>query len=526
MAVSAAPLVARADGQAEIGSSRVVSAAPGVPHPGSKPCSVELFYSAALGAKDFAYSPPADCAGPWAAVVLSGTFTISPGSAGQRLIRVSVGGASLYIGSAPAPLGSSGQSWNIERDVTDYSALLKAGHRGEAALEFSSDVAGGEVLGSVRLDFYRADMADPAHRTPDAVLPIGDFSRLSAAENSVSENLTLPRNIERAYMDVAAIGEGADEDWYLCAPAGAANRLGMCAGEPYREAEVMIDGQPAGIAPVYPLLAADAVDSRLWAPIAAPRALGATVSRVDVTPFAGVLSDGAAHEVSLSVYGTTDRFVAAGSLLLYLDRAAARVTGAVTVNTLDAEPAPKVATTATGGRGVSVARQFTIVGYVNTPRGKIETRVDGSLRFTNEQGAAGGGTNTLLQTEEFTTAASTRQGGVVVKIENRNSFPLRVEFTKSAGADGRTSWSRAVDQGYEDGETDSVNGTALFSSTVRESVSGSDPGAQDSDANLARTSGRYFYSNSLGACYSRILSAAGGLLSSVANGQGCPRAPR
>src|SRR6185437_15684287 len=91
-------------------------------------------------------APPAECAGPWSAVVLSGAFQISPGAPAQRLLRISIGGVNLYLGSAPSPSDSSGHSWSMERDLTDYSALLKIEHDGEAAMDSSegiSDPAGG-----------------------------------------------------------------------------------------------------------------------------------------------------------------------------------------------------------------------------------------------------------------------------------------------------------------------------------------------------------------------------------------------
>ena len=60
--------------------------------------------------------------------------------------------------------------------------------------------------------------------------------------------------------------------------------------------------------------------------------------RVDLTPFAGLLSDGAAHTVALSVFNADNYFSTTASLLLYLDHGKKRVTGAVTRNTLVASP--------------------------------------------------------------------------------------------------------------------------------------------------------------------------------------------
>jgi len=529
--LSASFLPVRAQGAdpPRVGSPRISAAAPGVAHPNSKPCTVQLFSGSVIadGAmKQFAYAPPAECAGPWSAVVLSGAFQISPGAPAQRLLRISIGGVNLYLGSAPSPSDSSGQSWSMERDLTDYSALLKIEHDGEAAMDSSEGISDpAEISGSLRLDFYRTDIANPAHRTADAILPLAAYAQISPDQSSVSRRFTLPRNIERAYLDTIAAGEGNDENWYLCAPKDAADRMADCAGDPYREMEVSIDGRPAGVAPVYPLLSADALDPLLWNPIPGVQSLGLSHCRVDLTPFAALLSDGSPHQISLGIYGVADRFVAAGSLLLYLDRGSARVSGGVTMDTLEAAPSLDTAEPAAPGtRTVTATRQFTIVGYINSSHGKIETRIDGKLRFTNEQHASAAGEGRLHQSAEFIATTSTRNGAVVLKLESRTLFPLRIEIADRAGAGGAASRSTSVHQGYESDETDSLNGVALFSSTLRQSASPADSQPAGSPASGAsHGSQRYFYSNSAGACYSRTISAAAGLLTAVADGQGCTR---
>src|SRR5205085_7171915 len=56
-----------------IGSPNTVTADPTVPRPNTQPCVVQLFSNfmfADFSPKNFSYTPPANCAGPWAKVVL------------------------------------------------------------------------------------------------------------------------------------------------------------------------------------------------------------------------------------------------------------------------------------------------------------------------------------------------------------------------------------------------------------------------------------------------------------------------
>ncbi|HEY6579121.1 MAG TPA: hypothetical protein VIY09_07340, partial [Rhizomicrobium sp.] len=55
------------------GSGNVAVIEPAVPHPDETPCVVKLYRKAQFGASNvyFLYNPPANCPGPWSAVVLS-----------------------------------------------------------------------------------------------------------------------------------------------------------------------------------------------------------------------------------------------------------------------------------------------------------------------------------------------------------------------------------------------------------------------------------------------------------------------
>ena len=116
--------------------------------------------------------------------------------------------------------------------------------------------------------------------------------------------------IEAAYLDVYSQGQSSDEFWYTCVPTGVASILESCTGTAFRETEVAIDGQLAGVAPVFPWIFTGGIDPFLWFPIPGVQTLNFTPYRVNLTPFAGLLSDGKQHTVSVGVTNADSYFSA------------------------------------------------------------------------------------------------------------------------------------------------------------------------------------------------------------------------
>src|SRR5262249_36165904 len=165
---------------------------------------------------------------------------------------------------------------------------------------------------------------------------------LDTTDSVLERSFTLPTNIERAYLDVVAQSQAGDEFWMLCVPTDVASRLRSCGGTGFRETEIAIDGQPAGVAPIYPWIYTGGIDPYLWRPIPGVQTLNFIPYRVDLTPFAGILSNGQSHSVSLHVYNANHHFATTASLLLFLDHGARQVTGQVTKNSLQENPTPDI----------------------------------------------------------------------------------------------------------------------------------------------------------------------------------------
>lgn len=381
----------------QVGSSNPVSPEPGVPRPNSTPCAVPLFTDlqfADYGTKPIAYTPA--CPGPWSKVVLTADFTVTAGRQFDRTAKFFLGGANIYFGTTAEPRSALAPSWHIERDLTDYSALFTAAQTGVASLQtIVNSTYNGVFYASATLLFYPADAANPAPVVPTSVLALTNnaTASLNTTTDQQTATFTFPRNVTRAFLDVISQSQGNDEFWYTCVPNDVADALQNCGSTAFRETEISIDGTPAGVAPIYPWIYTGGIDPYLWEPLPGIETLNFKPYRVDLTPFAGVLSDGNPHTVAVSVFNADGRFDVASNLLLYTDPQTPVVTGGLTANTLSATPTPDVQHylntaadgTVSGPVYVTSQRNWTISGYVMTSAGRVDTTIQAYNSFLNSQ---------------------------------------------------------------------------------------------------------------------------------------------
>ena len=328
---------------AGVGSSNTATADPPVPHPHTRPCKVVLFQHYRFddfNPRAFTYAPPAACPAPWAKVILVGDFSVTAGRQFDRTANIWLGPTNIYFGTTSEPSHDTGRHWQIQRDLTDYSSIFTAPQDGAADIgNLVDQTYTGIIYGTVTMEFYPPSPKAPAPVPADQVIafsggPTGGTVALDTTgqccQPSLSQTLTLPMNIQRAYLDVFAQSQNDDEFWYTCVPNDVSGELESCPNTAFRESEIAIDGAPAGVAPVYPWIYTGGIDPYLWFPIPGVQTLNFVPYRVDLTPFAALLDDGNPHTISMSVYNAADYFSATASLLLYLDHGSTQVTGAIT----------------------------------------------------------------------------------------------------------------------------------------------------------------------------------------------------
>jgi len=535
----------------DVGSANVAVADPAVPRPPGKSCVVELFKGFTFtdfSNHPYTYAPPIGCGKSWSKVVLEADFSVTTGRQFDRTASLWLGGANIYFGTTQEPSSTVSPSWHVERDVSDFASLLGNPQTGQAILgNVVNETYTGVISGSARLVFYPANVLAPKADAPDAVYPLSDGTdggtvTLNTGADVLTRTFTLPTNIERAYLDVFAQGQGGDEFWYSCVPNEVADEAQSCGGGSYREVQVSIDGQPAGVAPVYPWIFTGGIDPYMWRPTPGVQTLNFLPYRVDITPFAALLNDGQPHALSIGVTGANGYFSATGNLFVYLDRGRKVLSGAVTANTLKDQPAiatvDNTLTDVSGVVGGAVAthasRSFRTSGYVDTSHGRIVTDVTQTVAFRNTQTFAIDATRyeqAIDQLSMVDSTTKTRQGrlGLAVTTEAHYDFPLVASFKYAFDDAGNiVSAPSAVTQGFSRQFSKKLGGLLLYRSDVDNSIDTADTLAFSGGAVTGHSGQRstqvFRFKDNLGSCYGRDVSTNAGVLTAATDGGGCPGA--
>jgi len=529
----------------KIGSSNTATADPTVPVPKTTACKVILFKGFKFddfSPRNFTYTPPADCAPPWAKVVLEADFSVTKGIQYDRTANIWIGPTNIYFGTTSEPDPSDGRHWHVERDLTTYSSLFTVPQDGAVDLfNIYNKTYNGLLHGSATLYFYPLPPKQAAPRVADLVIGFSGSSTggtvaLGSPTTLLEQTLTLPTNIENIFFDVFAQGQSTDEFWYSCVPNDIAGELEDCGSTAFRESEVTIDGTPAGVAPVYPWIFTGGIDPFLWIPIPGVQTLNFKPYQVNLTPFAGLLSDGNPHTIALSVFNADNYFSATAVLRLYLDQSATQVSGAVTSNTLTA-PNPAIVEnlkvtkngSLIGTVGTKSAHNFEISGYVNTSHGLVTTTVKQEIRFSNLQYFKATDSQfeqNIKQGTKIQSVVTSKTPSTTTVTTVRHDWPLVVDINYVVAPDGSATETTTSNQFFEGSESARRNGIATTFGENRNRVISTDTLNFDSNGNFTGNSGtsssqRYFAADSTGYCYSRLITSAANVLSSITDGVGC-----
>jgi hypothetical protein len=558
-----------------IGSGNVAVADPAIPRPNTKPCVVDLFPKQNFAStgdnkrmdaepRPFQYSPPANCKGPWAKIVLEADFSVDPGYQYDRTVSIWLKGVNLYFGTTQEPSPDVGPSWQVQRDLTDYSELLGTPGEGMAWINNWLDSVRSSVIhAGAKLLFYPADSGSPAPAVPDVIYALNGKGttpgNVKSASEQLSRSIAFPRNTTRVYLDVFAQPQFHDEFYYRCLEErfveqtsafalkrgykGAPKKPRACGGGNFREVAVSIDGQAAGLAPISPWVFTGGMDPFLWRPTPGVETLNFMPYRVDLTPFAGRLSDGNQHTVAVKVLDANNFFSLAGALLVYRDMQIAHTGGDVTSNTLQgASLEPTVTSTlgnisAPGVNGdvtTQASKDYVIEGYVNTSKGKVSTRVENGIRFGNVQqfdsSDQGHRDIVRLTAHAQSKSSSSGEGSQGRHLQQTVDYTLYVDTLSGSDKTERRDRTVTLQQDFERHILQGQDGMPLYQASIRNSNVSSDhvnfdPKDRKSYSDRGQNSTQtYSFRNSLGDCYQSEVQARDGKVSGFAEGQGCPNA--
>ena len=536
-----------ASGPYVIGSANTVTADPLVTRPSTTPCVVQLFTNMGFNYTNYdlnpySYTPPADCPGPWAKVVFEADISVTAGIQYDRTINVWLGATNIFFGTTSEPGASLAPSWHVESDLTDYSSIFYAAQTGSVFMG-NNLCCGltGIIYASGTLEFYPLAKRETAPEAADQVLalsagPSGGTVALNTTSSTLSGTFDFPLNVRAAYLDVYAQSQSDDEFWYTCVPNNVASELESCVNTGFRETEITIDGQPAGVAPVDPWIFTGGIDPFLWFPIPGVQTLNFKPYRVNLTPFAGLLSNGQPHTVSLSVYNADSNFSATASLLLYLDPDTAQITGAVTRNSLTG-PSPVVTenlnvqpTFIRGKVGVRSNRSFVISGYTNTSRGKVTTTVEQTINFSNNQFfdiTSAAYVQNISQTSGVFSTTTTRADGAEHRVTSQwFNFPLTVDISVLYLSNGNVNQITKAKQNYQSSVITLRNNQPIYYSSLMNGGEHADTLELNSSFEILGNTGQssaqhYSYFDSNSAPYVCAISAAANVLTFFS--PGCAR---
>ncbi len=255
---------------------------------------------------------------------------------------------------------------------------------------------------------------------------------------------------------------------------------------------------------------------------------------MDLTPFAGLLSDGRTHSLTVRVFNANHRFEVTGAVLLYLDRGSRQVRGAVTRNTLPAAPTPVVEVDVRTVDGVTSgtvvvrsSRRFEIAGVVHTSHGTVHTRVEQNIDFSSEQAfdniTATSFSQNLNQMTTISSQTTVRERDDDRATSRRLEWPLALSFAARLRSDGINERRTIIRQEYRDRERSDDDDD--FSREVSSVVTPSDTLLIRGGAVVGRegqaSSHRYFSRDSDERCYSRRITAEGGRVTGIVDGEGC-----
>jgi hypothetical protein len=384
----------------EINYQNPVSALPPVSRPATAHCTVTAMQH------DFANSygqpfvgtltPPSACPGPWSKVVLDWSGSVA-GRQYDRLAGVWIGGAEVFRTSTPEP-DPAGISWHVDADISRFIPLL---HTAQPLVVDLGNVVNSTYTGiyhmTLTVTYYQAGRAAAPAAVADQVVPVSQGGTTSAGwwsltgGQSATQTVTFPRNLSAATLEVFARGGGCEEFWYTNVPDAynqAHPSYGLCGGGSYREVRVEVDGKLAGVAQPFPAIYSGGISPLMWRPIMSVDALRTQPYAIDLTPFAGLLSDGQPHQITLlPPTGITDVWTMDGTLFLTTDHRTAHTGGGLLTDTISAEPALSASwTTPSTGKDVittTATRDWTVSGYVNTSHGRVVTTVRQHTTYSN-----------------------------------------------------------------------------------------------------------------------------------------------
>ncbi|KAK3402743.1 peptide N-acetyl-beta-D-glucosaminyl asparaginase amidase A-domain-containing protein [Sordaria brevicollis] len=262
------------------------------------------------------YTPPS-C--KFNRVVMNFTV-VSEGRQYDRLALMYLGDTEIWRTSTAEPVAPPGISWTYLKDTTQYLSLWLQPQKIIFDLgNLVNDKYTGIFNTTLTATFFWSDVPTNHASPSDLIIPI---SARQSSTNGVSQftlplqNATntisdFPLNARRAVFSVSANGQAGEEFWWSNVLQSDSQAFDETVGElpglsPFREVQLLIDGQLAGVYWPFPVIFTGGVVPSLHRPVAGVEAFDLKEHEIDITPWLGVLTDGGEHVFEIRVVGVND----------------------------------------------------------------------------------------------------------------------------------------------------------------------------------------------------------------------------
>ena len=392
-------------------------------------------------------------------------FTVtSQGRQFDRLALMYFGDTEVWRTSTAEPT-VDGIRWTYIKDMTEYISLWNSPQK----LIFDL----GNLVNNVYTASFNTTLTATFFTSEDTVEPASLIIPISSRKGSTNvgsvftlpadnatNTVSFPRNANRAVFSVSACGQADEEFWWSNVLQSDVATFEPVDGtlfgfSPFREVQVLIDGQLAGVQWPFPVIFTGGVVPGLWRPIVGLDAFDLREHEIDITPWLPLLSDGAEHTFEIKVVGVLDDGVSSGTLSETVG-SSWLVTGKVFIWLDDDEtsittgksptlhlPAPSISLSHQLGQNstganetleytTDVKRSLSISSLVTTKHGSFVSTWTQNLAVTNYGLFTAFGA--VQQNNQTTTGVDQSAGGVYYK--SSYSYPLYAITTTTFLAGG------------------------------------------------------------------------------------------
>ena len=398
----------------------------------------------------------------------------------------------MYLGdievwrTSTAEPTSYGIVFTYAKEMQHYNALWKESQKLIFDLgNIVDDTYTGILNTTLTATFFTVPDSPP---TADSILPISKQASASDASSvfqiptdNATVSHTLPTNLDRAVVSLSACGQGGEEFWYTNTLSSETetfeDTIGtLYGGSPWREVQILIDGQLAGVSWPFPIIFTGGIVPGFWRPIVGIDAYDLREHEVDITPWLPYLSDGAAHSFEIRVASLDDdgagnptlldtvasNWLVTGKIFLFKSDNSTTVTG---TQPIISAPAPQFSISSSLTKSANGTNQT--LSYTTTAKRELSISATvNSKQVTWSQSLSYNNFNELsdqgvTQYTKQSTIGSDAATGIVYR--NTYSYPIKVSSTYLAIPEGPTSINGTLDRGLDF----DVHGAAVFPSGVQ-----------------------------------------------------------